>query len=222
MSALASLLVSLTSGDGVQLQSSTPLHADGAGSQAGGAAVYVHRVFTLEMVCLRRLVSCCCGHGSVLRHELEPLSTRPSPVSCLREGTSTVSQHSDVGKFTHMNARRKARTLSRHRSAIARWTEEPSHDARFQKPSSKSAAIEKASPGCTNNDSRKTDAIRHDLLCLTSAKTLGRHFVASSAIPPGTVLITEQPFAWCIDRAHATDSCAHCLFEVRLKKQVTS
>lgn len=53
------------------------------------------------------------------------------------------------------------------------------------------------------------------LLSLVSTERLGRHVVAAGALPAGTVLLTESPFAWSLHPEFSGEFCAHCLHEVR-------
>lgn len=58
------------------------------------------------------------------------------------------------------------------------------------------------------------------LLSLASTDSVGRHVVAgggsgAGAIPAGTVLLRETPFAWSLHPEFNSEFCAHCLCEVR-------
>lgn len=88
----------------------------------------------------------------------------------------------------------------------------------------KDSTIQSGNDRCT---SITTTIVRRDLLSLVSAEGLGRHVVAgtagagagaatATAIPAGTLLLREMPFAWCVQPEFADELCAHCLREVRM------
>lgn len=136
-----------------------------------------------------------------------------------------------VREETSRNASRKARVLSKHRSVLVRWEAIPTINSPAPKmvPCSRlkqdhppfSSEEGKAASTEDTADINRTSAtspvfIRSDLLSLKFTEDLGRHLVAIEApVPTGTLLLTERPYAWCLQRELAGELCAHCLHDVR-------
>lgn len=142
-------------------------------------------------------------------------------------GRDTHGQkHAGIRLAACRNANRKALALFNHRSAIVRWTsaeeangDDANHSCPLQPVSNAAVAAKPATTNeswCDSDSSLEAELLRKDLLSMVPFEGLGRHLVASTDIPAGTVLIREWPFAWCLEKELAAKCCPHCLGEVKI------
>lgn len=158
--------------------------------------------------------------ATVSDRDQQPPYDRRKSHSCLREAARN-------------GAERKARVLSKHRQVLARWTSATTRGTpRRQSPRqhvkgngdtalASSAVSSDGPPSSTTAVAVQVEELRTQsdlvspLLSLVSTERLGRHVVAAEAIPPGTMLLRETPFAWSLHPEFSGEFCAHCLCEVR-------
>ncbi|CAM9507598.1 unnamed protein product [Ectocarpus sp. 4 AP-2014] len=159
----------------------------------------------------------------------------------VEHGDDTEDTHEKLREATRNGAKRKARVLSKHRAVLARWTASPATGVNPQRQQHNGAngcstgdspAAPRYSGTRSSEDLPPVDAVadrseevrvQNDivspLLSLASTDSVGRHVVAgggsgAGAIPAGTVLLRETPFAWSLHPEFDGEFCAHCLCEI--------
>lgn len=123
--------------------------------------------------------------------------------------------HASLREAARRGAERKARALSKHRHVLVRWTAgAATMSGTLRRQHYKCAGDSTTAVVDRSEEVRLRSNHVSPLLSLVSTERLGSHVVAAGALPAGTLLLRETPFAWSLHPEFRGEFCAHCLHEV--------